>query len=998
VWTDVCIDTDGDGYGFQCALGVDCDDEAADVHEDCASSCNKPAEGCSCDETSKPRDCTLPYELSSEGDLLCSTGTRYCRDGAWSACEGIKTFSVPAAAALARRALLNPDAGVIVCSPCRPDCYRVEDGISAPVDGMGGGLASAVGGGVTLALEADDAGVPDAGLLDDVQCTHGVAPDVDCDGIPDAYDPYPSAAPFATDHQTIFMDLAAGETASQAFDVRFYVNTADVYFYLDMTASMEGERDKLIASLTSGNYLPNAGAGIECADRDFNGMPDNQLKNAGIAGNIACLIRDSRLGAGWFRDIPFEGPFANGIRVAPTDFEMFEHRQDITGDINLVRDALGAFETRGNYNVPEGSMQGLWSLVTGQGLYAGWTRPGVPTRAGCPAGTWGYPCFRDEAVPIILHITDAPLQNGPTPTTASRTGYLTDCVEECACVRESCYWGFCWCAEEACSCGNRGRNPLDYDSSVLAGMSRGSEPAYRSISAPAETLATAEDVGTIDDMLITYAGTTQALRSDLRYATTGSCPSGKTAWSSSNESGRNAVFRFRVLGTKTLTLSTRGSRFDTALMVKKVGSAPVLDCNNDLSSSDSHSEITRSFSAGEYYAIVKGRTGSASGIFQLTLGDKNKQTSGSFAAKSWLGPAADGTGGVREALLSRGVRVISVNSSNDAYLREQARVLSTATGAQDAAGSPLTFTINSDGTGMGSAVIDAVNLLAGNLSMDVGVVLREAPDVPSPRFLLQVEAVDTAGDLCDPPVDRDGDAAHVPDTHLNCRPGAAPQFRVAFTNPAAPHNVPLNPNDPRGGYNMRLELIGDDTYVVDRIPVYLIPEDVIADPATPRYASTASYVQDLEAVACTGNEAPNWSTLSFRADVPGLTGLRWELCGADSEARLDRCTYVLAAETQTGGACATDSDCALGRCTDGRCRHWRGPTCSRDQDCGGAGQCEESVCVWNDAPMAVGAALRPGYQGRKYMRVRATLLADEDRRNAPTLYDWSLDYVCSEQE
>jgi hypothetical protein len=997
-WKDVCIDADGDGHGFQCSAGPDCDDDDAEQQADCESSRRTPRTGGACEPAAQPVDCQLPYEVTVEGALLCATGTRYCRDGAWSGCEGIRSFTVPPSSRALAQALLDADAAHVTCSPCRPDCYRVDDDVALD-GGAAGGLTSGANGGITLVSEAQDAGAPEGGLLDEVRCTPGVAPDFDCDGIPDDFDPYPGDPPFATDHRTLFMDLGPGESATQSFDIQFYVNTADVYFYVDMTGSMEGERDNLIASLTSGNYLPNAGAGIECADRDFDGRPDDALKNGGIAGNIACLIRDSRLGAGWFRDIPFEGPYANGIRVASTDFEMFEHRQDITNDVGAVRSALSGFETRGNQNAPEGSMQGLWSLVTGEQLYAGWTRPGIPPRRGCPDGTWGYACFRAEAVPIVIHIGDAPLQNGPSPTSASRAGYLSDCVEQCSCVRESCRFGFCYCVEQRCSCEDAGRHPLDYDAQVVAGLRGGTEAAYRALDTSAEALATAQNVGAIDDVLLTYTGDTARMTRDLGFAALGPCPSGTAAWRTTSEGAPDAVFRFNVRTSKTLTISTRGSRFDTTLLVKRIGSSTVLDCNNDLSSSDSDSEITRTFSPGDYYAILKGRTAGAAGWFQLTLGDKTKQTTAAFAPKRWLGPNGDGPGGVRDALLARGVRVISVNSSDDAYLAEQTQVLSRATGALDTAGQPLTFSIRSDGSGMGAAVIDAVNLLAGNLAMDVSVVLREEPDAPSPRFVFKAEAIDTPGDLCDPPVDRDGDPLHTPDTHLRCRPGAAPRFQVTFGNPATPNHVPRNANDPNGGYNMRLELIGDGVYEVDRIPVYIIPEDVIPEPPTQLYAASGSYEQSTAALACVNNEAPVWSTLSWSAELPDGTALRWELCSADSELALTDCALRSVAEVRGRGTCDDGADCPGGSCSEqGVCMYITGPACSGSEDCGADGQCVSQRCQWPTDPIDVRHLIGAAQQGRDFMRVRTTLLASPDRGAAPTLFDWRIDYTCSAQE
>ncbi|MDB4975319.1 MAG: internalin, partial [Myxococcaceae bacterium] len=528
-WEGVCLDEDGDGFGFQCPAGSDCDDQNSQIHQGCAQ-CKRPNEGCACAADSAPVVCTLDPELTANGDLLCKGGTRYCRDGAWSACEGISSFlaAPPKNPSSGKyQGLIAPDAAVS-CGVCSPDCNRVTDTFPA-FDG-GSGLSNPTGGCVTLTGGA--AGSSSAGgLLDNYSCTPGSAPDVDCDGVPDTYDVSSNSPPFTTSHKTIFMQLAPGQSGTQNLQINFNLASADIYFYLDMTGSMGPERDNLIASLTSGNYLPAAVAAQDCADRDLDGSPDNYLKNLGVAGNIACLIRDARFGTGWFRDLPFA---AHGA----IDFEMFEHRLDITSDVGAVQTSLQGFQTRGGVDLPEGSSQGLWALPTAGEVYVGWDRPGIPSRTNCPAGTWGYPCFRTGAVPIVIHVTDDGMNNGP-PTTSGGSTY-----------------------------------PFSYASGNLGGMlvaTPNSSGLYlRPLTSTAETFATAQDFGTVDGAFITYAGSTEKMGADLSYLTTGNCPSG-SAWDSTSQSGRDAVFKFTV-GTKlnsttnrTIKLSASGSRFNTSL-------------------------------------------------------------------------------------------------------------------------------------------------------------------------------------------------------------------------------------------------------------------------------------------------------------------------------------------------------------------------------------------------------------------------------------------------
>lgn len=996
-WDGVCIDKDEDGFGFQCEAGPDCNDDDPAYNVSCPS-CSRPDEGCECVADARPVDCTISVELSERGALLCKVGTRYCRDGMWGACEGITEFEAPAPSKLRVRAAIDQNAVHPICDACNPDCYQVRDEFldggapRTPVN-ADGSIVVGSGGGITLYKDPEiayDAGyIPE--LLDDVVCNPGTAPDWDCDGIPDDIDPYPLKPPFPTDHRTIFMELMPGTSGTQAFEVEFYLNSADIYFYLDMTASMDGERDKLISSLRTGNYLSNKTT--ECADRDFDGTPNNELRDQGIAGNIACLIRDSNFGAGWFRDIPFVGPYASpngGIKVADDTFEMYENRQDITSDTDAVRTALQGFKTSGNQNVPEGSMQGLWAIATGLEVYAGWNRPGIPKRLGCPEGTWGYPCFRDGATPIVIHITDAPLQNGPSPTTSSRANYLEDK-------------------------SGSSRHPLNYDSNVLSGTKFGTDPTYRPLTVAAEKTTNAQDVGTLTtNTLVTYFGNTEKMTADHTYTGTnplgscvdvciksffGICTERRTenAWAS-NSTARDAVFKFTTTTATELTVSTRGSHFDTSLLVVNAADNTKTWCHDDISSSEKNAEIKATFPQGTYYAVLKGQATSANGWFQITFGNTSKATTGQFAAKRW-----EGTGGVKEKLLATKIRVISVNSSDDKYLAEQTAVLSSVTGGVDRDGKPLVFTINTNGSGMGESIIEAVELLAGNLSMDVGVKLKEAPDKPpAPGFGFKVEAVDTPGDGCEPPIDTDKDPERVPDTHVKCRPGAVPRFSVTFSNPLA-HPVPDN-TGAYPGYNMSLQLVGDGRYLISEVPVYIVPRRISPEPPVPKYAENGSYEQRVRVNGCLEGEGAIWRSLDWTSTVPAGTRVLWQMCGGNTDAQLTACQLKDVAEITSGAACMTHADCGGGYCSSDKvCHYVLGPACNVDVEgaCGKDSFCNVSGrCQWTSAGRAdlLPAAQTHTLQARPMVRVKATLFADAERLKAPTIHTWRVDYRCVSQE
>lgn len=994
-WEDVCIDLDGDQYGFQCADGSDCDDSDPALHAGC-SKCRKPDDGCACDASQKPLDCSLPLAVDAHGALICRTGTRYCRDGQWSACEGVATFAVAAgeARAVSTRALIDPDAAPQPCDPCHPGCFRVEDPMNIPANyTLATGLAVAGNGGVTLAGEFPPGYV---GPLDDAPCAADDMPD--CDGIPSSVDADPARAPAGSSHRTLFMDLPAGASSSQRVAARVFLSSADVYFYLDATSTMRDEMLRLVADFRTGNFLPDAGANLDCVDADYDGLPDNQKKTEGIAGNIACLVRDARFGAGWFREIPFYGPFmATQQGVAPWDTEMFEHRHDISADLNSVATVLSGFGTRANINAPEGGMQGLWALATGGEIYTGWDRPGVPARSGCAANTFGYPCFRDDALPVILHFTDAPMQEGPG--TRERPAPETTPATPANCLSNAEYDD----GEIVC-------DPLHYDSAVLSGLMSGSEAHYRALVGSAEDRAHAEPVGRIDDGLVTYTGSSESMSADHTYANLGgfSCPR-YNAWSPVDQGSPDAAFRFQVASRGRYLISGRGTRFDATFMLFAVDAtgAPsqAITCSDTAvhldqpGELDNTPEIEMDLDPGDYLLVLKGYRSASRGMFQVSFGRRDRETTSSFEPKRWLGPAGDGAQGIRQALVDRSIRVVTIQSGLDPYAREQSLALAAATGAS-AGGQPLVGEVGNDVRLLGGEVVRVVRELALATQMDVSLSLLSQPHVATPPFGLRVEALQTLNNGCTGVADTNGDGTA--DTHLGCAALARPEFNVTFSNGTGADEVPPNTVDAQGGYHMALRVLGDRRYLLDQIPVYLVPRDVIPDPVPPLHSASASYEQSLSSSGCAEREGPQWLSLVFDATVPDGTELAFELCGADSEAGLATCTFTpVATITHGATSCDEQNDCGSdGYCDpSGFCQRVRGAACESDMQCGTFGTCSmaDRVCSYarNMVDLRQSAAQ---VAGRPHARVRARLSANADRTQAPTLLRWTIDYVCTPLE
>lgn len=163
------------------------------------------------------------------------------------------------------------------------------------------------------------------------------------------------------------------EPGRDILDFATDIQVSDVYFLMDTTGSMSGSITALRAAL-SDSLIPG----------------------------IRAEIPDTWFGVGEFRDYPIT-PYGG------SSDQPYGHIQDMTNDDAAAQAATGVYTARGGYDGPEAHGQALWAMTTGNGLPSSSVRP----RAGCPADTFGYPCFRNTAVPIVVMITDVTWHNGP---------------------------------------------------------------------------------------------------------------------------------------------------------------------------------------------------------------------------------------------------------------------------------------------------------------------------------------------------------------------------------------------------------------------------------------------------------------------------------------------------------------------------------------------------------------------------------------------------------
>jgi hypothetical protein len=304
---------------------------------------------------------------------------------------------------------------------------------------------------------------------------------------------------------------------------------------------------------------------------------------------------------------------------------------------------------------------------------------------------------------------------------------------------------------------------------------------------------------------------------------------------------------------------------------------------------------------------------------------------------------------------------------------------------------PLYFDINRNGAGLSKTVVDGIASLAKYLEMDVRVIVKFDPNA-NPGFQVAITAVDEVGDGC---------TGVIGTEHQNCAPGATPRFNIAFTNPLP--GVPKHPTDPNGGYTFRAQLIGDDTFVVEEVPIYIIPESLdTGPPEEPPVYAEGTYWQDTSSPGCAHeNQTPDWADLSWDADVYRNTTIEFIACTATTVDDLDTCTPVEVAEITGGSDCVADADCAAGYCDTniGVCQLTLGGPCTMDSQCADNAFCDEDVgrCTYESQPVYVGRQLRNA-NFQQNLRMRINMRVTEPFEDPPVLHRWELTYYCTNNQ
>jgi hypothetical protein len=259
-----------------------------------------------------------------------------------------------------------------------------------------------------LDSDSDNDGVSDA----DENAVWGTDPtrkDTDGDGITDlgevaaGTDPTDSTSTIDEDDYFVILPYMAPEHEFRELVFGTTLKVADVYFLIDTTGSMDSAIENVATSLASG-----------------------------IVPALRVAIPDVQMGVGHFNDVPSGGygssndqPYWNVVNITDDDTE-------VQGGLNSL---YGSVPWGSGSDTPESNAIALYLTATGNGFTE--CSSNVPPQT-CPAHPdemsprVGYPCFRPDALPIIVHVTDAPWHNdheGANPYDCTPVAYANALAE-----------------------------------------------------------------------------------------------------------------------------------------------------------------------------------------------------------------------------------------------------------------------------------------------------------------------------------------------------------------------------------------------------------------------------------------------------------------------------------------------------------------------------------------------------------------------------------------
>ncbi len=707
-------------------------------------------------------------------------------------------------------AVINPP------SPCAgdPTCYESADfpdsddlnamnSSGLRYSGSSGGLVMSP---TNVLADADGDGVPDIaddcnGMDDWVTCNN----DTDDDG----------------EYQTLYYDTSGTGTVSftQVGDLPSQLSSVDVYFLIDASETMDGEIGTLQASI------------------------------AAILGNLQSEFSDPQFGVGFYREYGLD-PHADPFTQSP-----FHHVLDITSDTSEVMLAINPLGTATNLDNVDAGSQALFMAATGTGVSTF-----VPNRLDCPAGTYGYPCFRDGVFPVIVNLTDDRMTNGPDPT------------------------------------GPQYGNP-PFDGSVGAAFPM--PPAYIMPLTGSDDTTDAVDLGDLAGAPVTLMGMSNNTTNFVDASAIPSCTG--CGGMGCEEDWKDVVVRFHWSSVvnpaaPNAILWAWNTHFPAAYVaVWEDSAAPGLAPGSAVACS--HIDFTGNSNWGEpvfaintavdYFAAVDGLipaaepTATPEGAYQLLIFDASENLASHATWLTHSGPMTWTE--VDTELNAAGIKIASIISPRLSGMPtsdglQDALDLANETGSVDSNGFEYVQTIDFDGTGLATAIADVFDQVVSDTRRDFTVTLFDDPATPEDeRDFINYNLVcpttgartctgKTGTDQCD-----------------QCESGTPIEIELEYLNDFVPPT----------GSDQLFET--QAVLAVDGYEVFTVPFRFVVPAAAASYAGGVGIYQQADIDSASGfcnipNERPDWGILTWTGSTPGGSLLQVAVYTANSTAELDTVT------------------------------------------------------------------------------------------------------------
>lgn len=647
-----------------------------------------------------------------------------------------------------------------------------------------------------------------------------IFPDSDADGVPDPADDCPGPGwrtPCDGDasndgiYFTLDYDSSGALTVQTEVQVSASLETIDAYLLIDTSDKMDDEIATLTSELTTGTFVDTT----ECPES----------LGTGLIGAIKCKTPNARFGLGSFADIPLL-PHAEPYSQAP-----YHHYLDQTRNLTHLIDAVSSLVTFANEDTPDAASQAMYSILTGQGL-----GPYVPNRAGCPADSWGYSCFRDTALVVMMVVSDSAMYNSS----------LTSAVYE--------------------------NPPFDGvlgASALLPPVRMSPNVLYASDS------TTAWDLGDLTSTSMTVMGTNANFGNNATTWNLSACQqcTDPTDVSTCWVDGRDAFVKFSLGATISPFLSGEGTAYPTHNVAVFDATPAGVDCDGGPGGGDYWGRLTPTLAPGDYYLVSDAgvplgvSSSDVRGPYQLRI--QTTPSDPSWATADLPVPWAD----IESEFLATKTKVVAALSSSPA--KQDMDELAQATESVDQSGKAYLETISGSGNGLSDALISGLDLLVNNTRRDVTLVAEDNPATGAvdETGFLQWAIATTCPTGAEPNcVGGDGTA-----TCTQCLNEAELAFEFALSNTIVPrgngHQV----------FNFDMVALADGTYELTRTPVrVLVPSDG-------PYYQTGHYqnTYDADYVCVTPPERPDWGTLTWSGSTPSDSTIEFELYTADTLAELD---------------------------------------------------------------------------------------------------------------